>query len=144
MRRKLGTYVVCVAVLQLALYVLAGWYGEDGQVLFYWDPRIGWFMFETMLRGAVTFPGALSWLSAAVLLGVGVGLVLDRFQMRTYLWTEGVMTIPTLLAFLVIIIANADPGQGSSVRELLVPVLVLLFASIAPWCVGWMFVDQAG
>ena len=141
LRKRLGVYLVLVSVLQFTLYVLAQWRGESGMWLFYLDPRLGWFFLETIVRGSESFPGVLSWVTAIVLLGVGIGLVRERLQLRTYLLIEGVMTVPTLLMFVWVIIVNLGPGHGFSVGELPIPFAVLLGASIVPWCVAWVNVD---
>ena len=66
-----------------------------------------------------------------------VAMIQSPAWIRTYLWTEGALAIPTLLMFLFVIVERLGPSHGFSMGELMVPVPVFAVASVAPLFVGW-------
>jgi hypothetical protein len=136
-RRRLGGYLIGVAVAQAVLYAIAATSGNRLLWLSYLDPRIGLFVLETFLRHHETFPGVLSWTSAAVLGAVGVALVRDPGRLRLYVIVEALLGFPTLLMFVAVLAANSRPAHGLSVAELIVPLPIFLAASVVPFAVAF-------
>src|SRR5262245_35328580 len=116
--RKLGTYICCVAIGQLSLYSIVLLAGERAMWLFYFDPRLGLFVLETLIRHAEVFPGVLSWLSALLLGTIGVGLRRNLCSVDTYFYTEVVLAAPTVVFFGNVLWANMSPAHGFSIVEL--------------------------
>jgi hypothetical protein len=137
MKLKLSIYVGCVALGQLILYAKA-YYDPRARWLFYFDPRIGLFFFESGLRGSTSpqFPALSSVVSAVILAAVGVGLVLEKLSVLTYLIVEALMTLPNLAFVGWIAMANLSPAHGFSVGELVLPAIVFAVASGFPLWFG--------
>ena len=135
MNRKLGIYVCFVASVQATLYA-AACFNSEPLWLFYFDPRIGLFFFESGLRGAEVFPGMSSWASAVILLGLGIGMSWDLVTVGMYLIVEAILAAPTLLFFIWIALANQSPSHGLSVGELFIPIIVFTAASVLPMWLG--------
>ena len=135
MPRTAGKLLVALGIAQAALYTVAGRGGEPVGRLFYFDPRIGWFFLESLMRRDETFPGVTSWATAGVALTLGIALLRGRVGGRAYVAAEAVMALPTLCMFLCIGVRHMSPAHGFSAGELLIPVLVFIVVSAGP--LGW-------
>ena len=135
-RRTLAFYIVAVATAQLVMYAAVSVFGGRVPWLFYFDPRIGLFVLETMLRNREVYPGMLSWTSAFVLWAIGFILLRHPDRLRTYLFTEAALALPTLVFFVLTIAANIGPAHGFAIGELVVPVPVFIVASGLPFWIG--------
>ena len=129
----LGIYLIVICSLQICLYAIISFNPKDLGVLFYFDPRIGIFFLETAFRGSEQIaPGVFRWLSAAWILTLGIILFSGRPLLKTYIVSEIVFALPSLLFGLVVVIAGLSAAHGFSVPELFFPILIMLFFSIIP------------
>ena len=129
--RTLGRLVVGLACAQLALYA-AALAPRMHDLAFYLDPRIGLHYLESNFSGRNQFPGVSCWISAVVLLAMGLLLVRSRARITTYLLLEMVMAIPSALFFLMVVWANISPSHGFSIAELLLPLPVFAAFTLFP------------
>ncbi len=129
----LGIYLTAICSLQICLYLIISYNPKDLGVLFYFDPRIGIFFLETVLRGSgEVAPGILRWLSAVWIFALGLFLFFGRPFLKTYIISEIIFTLPSFLFCLVIMAANLSAAHGFSVGELLITILILIVFSLAP------------
>lgn len=129
----LGIYLIVICALQICLYLALSVGSEENLWLFYFDPRIGIFFFEAVLRGAEqTAPGVLRWLSVVWILALGAFMLSGRPLIKTYIVSEIVLALPSLLFSLVIIAGNMSPAHGFSIGELFIPILIMIVFSIFP------------
>jgi len=97
------------------------------------------FFIESGLRGAeLKIPGILQWLSAIWLLFIAIVLLRGRQALNAYIISEIIASIPNLLFFIMVLLANLSPAHGFSVGELLFPVSVMLLFSIIPMSVAFI------
>ena|SRR2546421_1484023 len=131
-RSLVGTYILLAGLLQVSLY-LAMTVSSQLDWLFYFDPRIGLYFLETILRGAEHAPPAmLDWLSAIVQIGLGVSLLLKKIPVKLYVISELVLSAPSLLFFALVVWGNLSPAHGFSIGELIVPIIVFVLFSAVP------------
>jgi hypothetical protein len=135
LRHLLAYYLVAIGIFQLVLYALISLYESLGY-LFYFDPRFGLFFLETILRQHEHMPAVLDWISATVIIAVGVWVRFSRLAVKLYMVMECLVAIPTLLIFLMVAAINMSPNHGFSRGELLIPVAVFCITSIVPVCLG--------
>jgi len=129
----LGLYLLVAALLQIGIYSTLTVSIERFAALIYFDPRIGMFFVESGLRGAeLKDPGILQWLSAIWLLLIAIVLVLGHQRLKTYIISEIIASIPNLLFFVMVLLANLRPAHGFSVGELLFPIIITILFSIIP------------
>ena len=135
--RVLGAYLLVIALLQAALYraVLAS--GADGWLLYNFEPRLGLFFVESLLRPGQPFPGVLSWGSALALAAMGSLLLLEVVGMRGYLVFETLLALPTVFLFGMIAVSNAPPGFGFSLLDLTMPAIPFALTSVLPVIYAW-------
>jgi hypothetical protein len=135
MRRKkiLGAYLLVGGILQACLY-LALSFSPKLDWLFYFDPRIGIFFFESSWKGAeqTVTPSFLRWFTVGWILLLAVLFLSGRALIKTYIISEIVLLLPSILFFIGIVWANLSPAHGFSVGELLFPVLVTMIFSFVP------------
>jgi hypothetical protein len=143
MHRKLGTFVICVAAVQMALYTALVLWPDRWDGLFYLDPRIGWAVLESLVTQSERIPGISSWLTAAVTLTVGLMLFRGRRYIRLYLIAEAILATPTLLFLVWVAAANISSPHGFSVGELLVPALMFFLCSAMPFAAALWFDSKA-
>jgi hypothetical protein len=120
--RLLASYLCVVAAVQTVIYVL------DWDSLFYFDPRIGLYIFSEPP------PWGIKWFSVVSLGALALTMFKDKRAVRWYFWIEPVFASPTVAFFLMVIKANIGPNHGFSVGELLIPTFVLIVATLLPWC----------
>ena len=132
--RILGTYLAVAGILQALLYFAMSVKAKQLDWLFYFDPRIGIFYFETAWQGAneSVVPTILRWFTAAWILLLAGLLLGGRPLFKTYMVSEIILFLPSLMFFFLIIGANLNPAHGFSVGELLFPGLVALLFSVVP------------
>ena len=135
--RTLGAYLLVIALLQAVLYreVLAR--GADGWLLYNFEPRLGLFFVESLLRPGEPFPGVLSWGSALALAAMGSLLLLEVVGMRGYLVFETLLALPTVFLFVMVAVSNAPPGFGFSVLDLAMPAIPFALVSVLPVIYAW-------
>src|SRR5262245_7065420 len=127
MSRKLGIFLVVVAIWQVVVYTLPT-PGDDSPWLL-WDPRMG-IAFFGMAMHQGTPPFAVSWVSAALLGAVGLALWRSPSWVRTYLFLEAIMSVPTVAMLLI------EARAGSWGREVAVPMGLFALVSVAPFVYG--------
>ncbi len=137
MHRFIGAYLMVVASIQLILYVAS--LSGGSLSLFYFDPRIGLFFLETMVRQQEVYPGLLSWVSAVALGVVGLQMQRNPQRVRRYLILEPIMALPTVLMSIIAAAANLNPGHGFSTGELVTPLAVLVVSTVVPYGLAWKF-----
>ena len=128
---RLGGCVVLLGLVQIGLYARAITIRHPTD-LFYFDPRIGLFVLEDLVRGREVFPGVSEWISAVALICVGILLVLGRVGARAYLRLELALAVPSMLFALLVVVTNLSSAHGFSIPELLIPVIVFLVFSAIP------------
>lgn len=131
--KTLGVYLLVGSILQICLYLVLSVGTDKYDWLFYLDPRLGIFFIESGVRRAeLVTPGIFQWLSAVWILVSGLLLLFGRLLVKTYIVSEIIFSIPSLLFFLTIVLANLRPEHGFSVGELLLPVTVMIAFSAVP------------
>jgi hypothetical protein len=131
--RVLAVYLLIAALLQICLYVTLSLPRQNLGWMFYFDPRMGIFVVDSVVRGSeLNIPGIFQWASALWLLVIALMLLKDHLMLKTYIFSEIILFLPNLLFILVVAIANLDPEHGFSIHELSLPVMVMLFFSIIP------------
>ncbi len=129
----LGIYLVVICSLQICLYIALSIVSEKNLWLFYFDPRIGIFFLETVFRGAEQIvPGIFRWFSVVWILALGVFMLSGRPLVKTYIASEIILALPSLLFSLVVVIGNLSPAHGFSVGELFYPIVIMVAFSIIP------------
>ena len=134
-RKLLAIYLIIIGSFQLVLYSLIS-LSEDLMVLFYFDPRFGLSFLETIIRGVETMPALLGWISAIVILVVGIFLLRYEGLLPLYFIVEFLFAAPSLFTFLVIGALNLSPSHGFSIGELLIPTIVFIFITVVPVVIG--------
>jgi hypothetical protein len=131
LRRVLGYYLVAIGISQLVLYTLLS-ISESFGYLFYFDPRFGLFFIETILRQHEQIPAILGWVSAAVIIAMGLWVRSARVAVTIYLIVEGLIAIPTFLILIMLAAVNMSANHGFSRGEILFPLIVCLLTSTVP------------
>jgi hypothetical protein len=118
-----------MVIAQVALYRIGSQVGPCSA--FYFDPRIGINIFVEMWGGGAwpTLPG---WASAGWLGAVVLALLLKKVTLRFYFFSEGILSLPSVAFFILVVVVNMSPAHGFSVGELLIPVPVFVVFSIIP------------
>lgn len=138
--KVLGIILVVFSLLQIYLYFVLTFSSEHDLWLIYFDPRIGLFFLETVIRGAEQVaPGVMRWLSSGWILALGIMMVARRPLVKTYIVSEILLFIPNIGFSLIVAAANLGATHGFSVGELFYPFLVMLVFSITPLSLaGWI------
>jgi hypothetical protein len=82
------------------------------RLLFYFDPRIGWSLLETIARQHETIPAITSWATAVVAAVVGAILIRNPLRIKVYLVAEAVLALPSLAMFILVVVQNMSPALG--------------------------------
>ena len=130
--RILAAYLLLIVVFQLALYREVVARGADGWVLYSFEPRLGLYLLESLLRPGQPFPGAFSWASALALAGMAALLLLEVVGLRAYMIFETLLALPTIFLFAATIFWNPAPGEGFSVLDLAMPAVPFVMTSVLP------------
>ena len=86
-----------------------------------------------MWKGAEpTIPGVERWLTVVWLLVIGGLLLTGRRLVWLYVVSEIILSLPNVLFFVLIVLANLSPAHGFSVGELFLPIMVTLAFSLIP------------
>ena len=133
--KLLATYLIVIGLCQLVLYSLIS-LSDKLSVLFYFDPRFGLCFLEILLRGSERMPALLDWISAVVIIVIGLLLFKHDWLLPVYFIAEFLMAAPSLISFLFIAAANLSPNHGFSVRELAIPIVVFIFVTVVPLGIG--------
>jgi len=131
-RQSLAAYLVFALVAQVALYIR--WMRVPSDSLFYFDPRIGLFVFEESLhKQSLHHPGALSWVSVGWLALTIIALVGMPSGRRLYRLSEIILALPSVLFFGIVVAANMSAAHGFSIAELAVPLLIFGAFTLVPF-----------
>jgi hypothetical protein len=142
--KTLGVYLLVGSILQLSLYLAMSLSTDKADWLFYFDPRIGIFFLESGVRGAeLIIPGIFQWLSAVWIFLLGLMLLFGRPAVKTYIVSEVILSIPSVLFILAIVWANLSPAHGFSVGELLFRVIVTIAFSVVPLVLAFRIRQKA-
>ena len=135
--RVLAAYLLVVALLQLALYREVIARGADGWMLYNFEPRLGLYFLETLIRPGQPFPGMFSWGSALALAAMAAFLLLDVAGLRAYMIFEILLAAPTVFLFAATLVSNVTPGIGFSVLDLAMPAIPFVMTSVLPVVFAW-------
>ena len=138
--RFLGVYVAVVALAHICLYIVLNVFSWRYGWLLYFDTRIGFFFFETIIKRSEGTPPALTaWLIEVGELVLGISMIFGRKLVKIYAVVESILTIPYLLFFLLIMAVGMSANHGFSPAELLLPSLTVLLACVVPLAYAfWM------
>jgi len=129
----LGLYISVIAIAHLCLYAVLNLFSESLGWLFYFDTRIGLFFAETVMKHSEGTPPALTaWLVEITLLAIGVSMMAGKRLLKTYIVVEGLLTIPYLFFFLLIMAAGMSASHGFSPAELFLPSAVVIVGCVLP------------
>ena len=141
--RKLGLFVLGIAIWQALIYVMLATGPDEMMWLFYLDPRIGWAFMATLLGESEMLLHISSWFSAALTFLVGAMLLRRNAHIKTYVIAESFLALPTFAFLVVIIASNIRPVHGFSIGELAVPIIVFLMVSVIPMAATLVALSRA-
>jgi len=134
--RVLGCYLLAIAIMQSFVY--SQMLNDETDFFFYLDPRIGILAFLEILNveGLHILNQSdiqlLEWLTAGWLGYLGILFIMGRSPLVTYIVSELVLSAPSILFFIFVIIMSVRPATGFSVQELPYPLLVLALTTFVP------------
>jgi hypothetical protein len=129
--RVLGSYLLLIAALQSFVYLKM--LVNEGMDYFYFDPRIGILAFSDIMRVLNSSDTILfEWLTAGWLGFLGILFIIGRSPLITYIVSELILSGPSILFFIFVIIMSTNPSDGFSVQELPYPSIVLTFTTFVP------------
>lgn len=125
--RKLGFYIIVLALLQLTFYIGITFFGDClgfanlVAVMLLLNPRVG-LMIEWLILPETMhfFPGILSWLSVFALLYAGYSLMWQKNWLKKYLVTETILATPTALLLLYGAIVRLPQGNSGGLVHVVV------------------------
>jgi len=134
--RVLGFYLLTIAIMQSFVYfqMLA----NNEMDFFYFDPRIGIFAYLEILNIEVlhmfneTDIIILLWLTAGWLAFLGTLFIIGRSPLVLYVVSEVLLSAPSIVFIIHVIIMNVRPATGFSIQELPYPILVLALTTFIP------------
>jgi hypothetical protein len=139
----LGIYLIAICSLQICLYFILFLNPKDLRVLLKFDPRYGIFALEAVFR---VFLGSaepvaysiFSWLTAGWMLTLGILLSFGRPLLKTYIISEIIFSLPSLLLSLAVVVVVLTSGSRFSNYDLFT-ILIPLSFSIIPlvWAI-WL------
>lgn len=136
----LGIYLIAICSLQICLYFIVILNPDDRRVLLNFEPRIGTFFLEAMFRAYLSsaepvIHSIFNWLTAVWILTLGIFLSLGRPLLKTYIISEIIFFLPTLLLNLTVAAVMVRQMAFQEVLYVLIP----LFFSIIPlvWAI-WL------
>ena len=141
--KVLGIYLIAICALQICLYLVISFVAaKEDFWLLYFEPRVGTIVIiELFARGAqrIVLTGILRWLSVVWILALGLLMLFGRPLIKTYIVSEIILALPSLLVFLVILViagaglSSARPETGMDFLGLIfIPILVAIFFTIIP------------
>lgn len=146
----LGIYLIAICSLQICLYFILILNPNDRRVLLSFEPRIGIFYMEVVFRAYLS-PAApvvhsiFSWLTAVWILTLGIFLSLGRPLLKTYIISEIIFFLPSLLLNLMVVVVMLSAGRRISIYDLFTTLIPLAF-SIIPlvWAIwlAWRGVSE--
>ncbi len=100
----LAIYLIAICSLQICLYFIVSLYPKDFAVLASFAPHLGIYTLEKLFlsKGTAAF-GIFSWLTAGWILTLGILLFYGRPLLKTYIISEIIFSLPSLLLFLVML-----------------------------------------
>lgn len=103
---------------------------------FHLDPRLGLFALESVVLGDEVYPAVSGVLSALVLAALAVWVWRTAEGLVGYIVAESAMMAPTVVFFVVVLIANIGPTHSFSLRELVFPLPIWALASGLPLAIA--------
>lgn len=97
----LGIYLIAICSLQICLYFIVSLYPKDFAVLASFAPHLGIYTLEKLFLPKGAAFGIFSWLTAGWILTLGILLFFGRPLLKTYIISEILFSLPSLLLFLV-------------------------------------------
>ena len=141
-RQNLAVYLVTIALLQIGLY-FAFFQPRGMGGAFYLDPRIGidfWFTGGRMASedrlSAEGLSQLIRWSTAAWVLILGLLFMAHKAVAKLYVVSECLLSLPSLLFFLMVIGAGMSSAHGFSIGELLIPIIVFGVYTAVPLSIG--------
>jgi hypothetical protein len=129
-RDRLAIYLILATVGQVVIY--AFWAKGDTWP-FYFDPRIGFWVLQTLIVGHESSgPSFLSWASVLWLAVVAPAIHFKPKAVRVYRFGEPLMALPSIGFFGSVLWANMSPAHGFSLPELTIPVVVFVLFTVLP------------
>ncbi len=132
-----GIFLMCLAAVQAGLYASLAVGGDSLRWLFYFDPRIGWSLFETIVREQEGFPGITSWATAVVAAIVGAMLIRNPTSIKIYFVAGAILALPTVAMFVLVVVQNLSPSEGFSVGEPIISGPIFLLVSVIPFTMAY-------
>jgi len=141
-RQTLAVYLVTIALLQSGLYF--AFFQPSGMGgAFYLDPRIGidfwftgWRMTPEDRLSAEGLSQLIRWSTAAWVLIIGLLFMAHKTVTKLYVVSECLLSLPSLLFFLMVIITGMSSAHGFSIGELLLPLIVFSLYTVIPLSIG--------
>jgi hypothetical protein len=144
----LGIYLIAICALQSCLYLVMTFVAVKEHLwLLYFEPRVGSIVIlELFVRGTqqIVLAGLLRGVTVVWILALGLLMLFRRPLIKTYIVSEIMLALPTLLLFLVLALigaANLTETRFELGRTFLgmifIPILVSVFFTLIP--LGWAF-----
>ena len=141
-RQILAIYLVTIALLQIGLY-FAFFQPRGMGGAFYFDPRIGidfWFTGRRMTPedrlSAEGLAQLIRWSTGAWVLILGLLFMAHKAVTKLYVISECLLSLPSLLFFLMVIVEGISSGHGFLIGELLIPMIVFGIYTAVPLSIG--------
>lgn len=129
----LGSYIAFIAIAHLCLYIALNVLSVELGWLTYFDTQIGLFFAETVLKGAEGTPPALAaWFVEIGLLAIGILMFAGKDLVKVYVAVEGLLMVPYLLFFALIMAGGMSASHGFSPAELSIPTVVVIAGCLLP------------
>ena len=132
--RFVGSLALAIALVQVAVYVT--WRLSDGTLgWFLLDPRLG----ISAWTDSTGVPGVAAWLSVPPLALAGLALRRSPspFTLKAYMGIESALAAPSVAFFALVMYENLGSAHGFSIRELPIPLTVLLLVTVVPLSLAW-------
>jgi hypothetical protein len=143
----LGIYLIAISALQICLYLVISFVAaKEDFWLLYFEPRVGTIVIiELFFRSTQQIVGGIfRAVSVVWILALGLLMLFGRPLIKTYIVSEIILALPSLLVFLVILViggvglSSARPETGMDFLGLIfIPILVAIFFTLIP--LGWAF-----
>jgi hypothetical protein len=143
----LGIYLIAICFLQICLGFIVFLDPKDFAVLVSFAPHIGIYALERIFLATATpvFGGIFYWLTAGWFLTLGILLLFVRPLLKTYIISEIIFSLPSLVLFLALIamvLIYPDGLKSLPVHDwilILVMVMTTFFSTLIPlvWAI-WL------
>ena len=126
----LSIYLGMIVIFQMV--ILIGTASDPYSGGFYFNPRFGIDLLLTE-NGLGKLPDLVQWLTVAALLFLAIALFRNEKAVWWYVFAEGLMALPTIVVFALVLRVNISPAHGFSVGELTIPAIVFVVCTVIPW-----------